>query len=306
MHHAPLRPAYARPRAATRRLVRPVLVLLLAAGGASAVFGPGQPASASGPRVSTATHAATATPSWVRKPSKRPRPTPTPAPTAVPTAAPTVSPTVAPTPTHAPTPTPTAAPTQTPSPRPTVTPSAAPTATPMPTASPTVPPTGGPRKGAVSHFMWQSMADTIVDLDRMQAAGMSYVRFDMSWRNSESTKGTYQHLDMLDQVISAVQARGMTLTISVIETPGWANGGGGMFAPPSNPADYASYMGVLAKRYANRSGMVWEIWNEENDAHFWTTGPDVAQYTAMLKAAYASIKANDPDATVIVGGIVFN
>jgi hypothetical protein len=98
----------------------------------------------------------------------------------------------------------------------------------------------------------------------------------------------------------------MQLTMTVIETPSWANGGAGMFAPPTNPADYASFLGVLARRYANLQGMTWEIWNEENDPHFWTTGPNVAQYTAMLKAAYTAVKAGDPDATVLVGGILFN
>ena len=154
--------------------------------------------------------------------------------------------------------------------------------------------------------MWQTLSETNADLDRMKAAGMDYVRFDVSWRNSEPTKGSYLYLDKLDQVISAVQAHGMALTMTVIETPGWANGNAGMFAPPTNPSDFASFLGVLAKRYASRSGMVWEVWNEQNDPHFWTTGPSATQYAAMLKAAYAAIKANDPDATVVTGGILFN
>jgi hypothetical protein len=215
---------------------------------------------------------------------RKPKPTATPAPGATPV------PTPAPSATPAPTPAPTAAPSADPSPTPTGAPD----------------PASGLRTGMAAHLMWQSLADTNADLDRMLAAGMHYVRFDVSWRNSEPSKGSYLYLDKLDQVIAAVQARGMDLTITVIETPGWANGNAGMFAPPSNMADYASFLGVLAQRYAARSGMVWEIWNEQNDPHFWTTGPDVAQYTAMLRAAYAAVKANDPDATVITGGILFN
>ena len=185
----------------------------------------------------------------------------------------------------------------------------APTPTPTPTPPPPTndpAPSSGVRFGMAAHLMWQSLSETNADLDRMKAAGMNYVRFDTSWRNSEPSKGSYMYLDKLDQVISAVQSRGMSLTITVIETPSWANGGKGMFAPPTNPADYAHFVGMLAHRYAGRSGMVWEIWNEENDPHFWTTGPSVAQYTAMLKAAYSAIKAGDPDATVVTGGILFN
>lgn len=160
--------------------------------------------------------------------------------------------------------------------------------------------------GMALHFMWQSLTDTNADLDRMQAAGMTYARFDVSWRNMEPTKGTYQYLDKLDQVIAAVQAHGMSLTMTVIETPDWANNSAGMFAPPTNMADYASFVGMLAARYASKPGMVWEVWNEENDPHFWTTGPNAAQYTSMLTAAYSAIKANAPSATVLIGGVLFN
>jgi len=174
------------------------------------------------------------------------------------------------------------------------------------TKPPAPQPNTGIALGMAAHLMWQSLSETNADLDRMRNAGMHYVRFDVSWRNSEPTKGSYLYLDKLDQVIAAVQSRGLALTMTVIETPSWANGGRGMFAPPSNPADYARFVGMLAKRYAGRTGMVWEIWNEENDPHFWTTGPNVAQYTAMLKASYDAIKAADPDATVVTGGILYN
>jgi Cellulase (glycosyl hydrolase family 5). len=157
-----------------------------------------------------------------------------------------------------------------------------------------------------AHFMWQSLADTKVDLDRMAAAHMDLARFDFSWASSEATKGTYLYFGKLDSVLDAIKARGMRAVITVIETPAWANGGAGKFAPPTNPADYAHFMGLLAQHTAARSGMVWEIWNEPNDSHFWTTGPNPAQYAAMLKAAYAAVKANDSNATVLGGSIVFN
>jgi hypothetical protein len=190
--------------------------------------------------------------------------------------------------------------------RPKPTPSPTPTPTQIPISTPTAIPAAALRTGMAAHFMWQSLADTIADLDRMRAARMTDVRFDFSWKNSEATKGTYLYFDKLDQVLDAVAAHGLRATITVIETPGWANGGGATFAPPSNPADYARFIGALASHNAGRPNMTWEIWNEPNDAHFWTTGPNAAGYTAMLKAAYAAIKANDPDATVLGGSIVFN
>jgi hypothetical protein len=79
-----------------------------------------------------------------------------------------------------------------------------------------------------------------------------------------------------------------------------------MFAPPTNVADYARFAGVVARRFAALPGMVYEIWNEPNDPHFWTTGPNVAKYTAMLKASYRAIKNADPEAGVLAGSILSN
>lgn len=164
-----------------------------------------------------------------------------------------------------------------------------------------------PRFGMAAHLMWySSTTDAISDLDRMHRAGMNYVRFDVSWRNMEPTRGSYRYFSKLDTILNAIRARGMTLTMTVIETPSWANGGRGMFYPPTYMSDYARFVGVLARHNAARPGMVYEVWNEPNLVQFWTSGPSAARYTSMLKAAYKSIKGNDPDATVLVGGIAFN
>ena len=103
--------------------------------------------------------------------------------------------------------------------------------------------------------------------------------------------------------------------IVFVETPGWANGNKGPWYPPTNPADYASAIGFLANRYRNRPNMAYEIWNEPNlvekDANgndfskYWRPVRSASGYTAMLRAAYSSIKANDPDASVLGGSIVF-
>src|SRR3954451_6511836 len=164
------------------------------------------------------------------------------------------------------------------------------------------------RFGMAAHFMWQSLSATRADLDRMKRAGMTYVRFDVGWRHGEPSRGSFNgpYLGQVEAVVREIKARGMTLTMTVLETPGWANGGRGWNAPPTNMADYARFTGVLAKRLARYTGMRYEIWNEENDPHFWSTGPSAARYTVMLKAAYKAIKANDSDAKVLVGGILFN
>jgi hypothetical protein len=173
-------------------------------------------------------------------------------------------------------------------------------------AAPPAAAASGPRFGMATHLLWETTDEARSDLDRMQRAGMTYVRFDVSWRSMQPSRGTFRYLTKLDALLNAIQARGMRLTMTVIETPGWANGGRGPWTPPSSMGDYARFVGRLAARYAGRTGMVYEIWNEPNDWHSWRPRPSVARYTTMLKAAFKSIKAADPDATVLGGSILAN
>jgi hypothetical protein len=74
---------------------------------------------------------------------------------------------------------------------------------------------------------------------------------------------------------------------------------------PQNAADYADFLRYVATRYAGRVS-AWEVWNEENTQRFWSTGPNAAQYTQLLKAAYPAVKAADPNALVVFGGVSQN
>jgi hypothetical protein len=88
-------------------------------------------------------------------------------------------------------------------------------------------------------------------------------------------------------------------------------------APPADPDDYAAYAAAFAKRYG-RGGTLWdefdpksepavttyEIWNEPNLDAFWKPTPDPARYMELYVKARAAIKAVDPDAVVLVGGLV--
>lgn len=62
-------------------------------------------------------------------------------------------------------------------------------------------------------------------------------------------------------------------------------------------------MTALATRYKGKVA-AYEIWNEPNLNYEWgSQTPDPAAYTAMLKTAYTAIKAVDPEALVITGGL---
>jgi hypothetical protein len=91
--------------------------------------------------------------------------------------------------------------------------------------------------------------------------------------------------------------------------------------PPLLASDFAAYARRVAQHYG-RNGDFWsahpalpahpittyEIWNEENTRYWWysdptTNGPDPAAYAKVYLAARDAIKAVDPQAVVIVGGL---
>jgi hypothetical protein len=64
--------------------------------------------------------------------------------------------------------------------------------------------------------------------------------------------------------------------------------------------------GALARAegWVNGEGVrVWEIWNEPDYAFFWSG--TVFDYARLLKVAYLVIDATDPDATVMMGGLLY-
>lgn len=152
--------------------------------------------------------------------------------------------------------------------------------------------------------MWHDVPTAIHELDMLRADGLTVIRFDVSWRNLEPEPGHYAWLGKLDTIVNAAVARHITPIVTIIETPGWANGGQDAWVPPNDPAQYAAFAGMLAKRYAGRVSD-WEVWNEPDIPLFWRPSPDPAAYAQLLKAASAAIRAANPHAVVVGGSVTF-
>jgi hypothetical protein len=105
-----------------------------------------------------------------------------------------------------------------------------------------------------------------------------------------------------DAAIKQLNAAGIEPVFVVTEAPAWANGSSDVAVPPADPNDFGDFL----RRFAAHNKTVgtvagYEVWNEPDENAFWHPGPDPVKYTAMLKAAYAGIKAGDPSAAVVAG-----
>ena len=141
------------------------------------------------------------------------------------------------------------------------------------------------------------------ELDALAAAGVKWVRLDLSWGWAESKKGIYDstYLNGVDAAVAKAKARGINVLFATVGSPLWANPGGKGY-PPQNPQDFANWLTVMVNRYKG-SVHHWEIWNEPNNKRFWGGAPNAAQYVALLKVSYAAVKAADPSAVVVSAGL---
>jgi hypothetical protein len=142
----------------------------------------------------------------------------------------------------------------------------------------------------------QSVSDVI-------ASGSKYARFFMRWSEAEPTRGTIDDTALwtYQQQFSRLDAAGVKPVLVLVDAPSWANGSSDRFVPPRNAADFGAFARAVAGRLRGKVA-AYEIWNEPDATAFWHGGPpDVAKYTALLKASYPAIKAADPAALVVTG-----
>jgi len=163
-------------------------------------------------------------------------------------------------------------------------------------------------KGVVTDLTWGISA---ADQDRTAAAmkdvGATSVRLSMSWSDAEPQRGAYSAywFAQYDRAVALSRANGAQVVFMVYQSPSWASGSSNPDTKPRDPADYANFVRYVAARYAGRV-QAYEIWNEQNFSRFWPTGPNPAEYTSLLKAAYPAVKQSDPAATVLMGGLSAN
>ena len=164
--------------------------------------------------------------------------------------------------------------------------------------------------------------------ERLNELRPAWVRYNgISWDQVEPRRGErrWAQLSGVEQELAAISATGASPMVIVRGAPGWAQAERGKVCGPVSSAAlpaFASFMGELVARYSKPPYNVkhWEIGNEP-DAPFdllagsepfgcWgdTRQPDYNgdAYAAALKAIYPAMKAADPDANIVFGGLLLD
>ncbi len=154
-----------------------------------------------------------------------------------------------------------------------------------------------PRLGVNIHFTRDAAA-----LDAAHSAGFTWVRMDLAWVEVETVPGVYD-FSAHDQLIADLEIRGMrALFILDYGNPLYT---GSERLPPTTPAAleaFGCYAEAAARHFAGH-GVSYEVWNEPNVGFFWPPQPDAAQYAALVDEVITHVRAGDPQAQVVTGGL---
>jgi len=166
-------------------------------------------------------------------------------------------------------------------------------------------------------------------LAQVTDARMNWVRKNgLVWSNVEPTEGdrNWTALANLEQEMKNASANGLKMILIVRSAPTWAQLINGVFCGPvraDKTAAFGNFMFDVVKRYSVAPYNVkhWEIWNEPDVAYqirvsdteeFGCFGDLTApnygggRFAQLLQGAYPRIKQADPDAQVLVGGLLMD
>jgi len=150
----------------------------------------------------------------------------------------------------------------------------------------------------------ESPAELARDFDAVGSSGARWIRMDVNWDIVQRGGPSSYNWGPFDRMVDAANTRGLHVLATILYTPPWARPAGrAANTPPVSLAAYASFAGAAAARYSARGVHAYEIWNEPNNASFWAPRADAARYAGLLKAASASIRRADANATIVTGGM---
>lgn len=153
----------------------------------------------------------------------------------------------------------------------------------------------------------QDLTDIALDFQLMNQLGIDTMRCSFGWDDYEPQRGVYD-FTWLKQFAALANQYGIKLRPYIGYTAPWAGkrGTDGIYwndPPKALPEWYNFVYSLVSALRPYPNVLSYEIYNEENDK-FWWEGSRVAYRGTLARAALA-IRAANPDAQVLLGGMVF-
>lgn len=159
--------------------------------------------------------------------------------------------------------------------------------------------------GVQAHMLGTNVDQAMLSTRTMK---FDWMKQQVRWKDMQPNNSVSSiNWNELDLVEDRAGNFGINLLFSVLAAPDWAREPGfeaTVVGPPANNADFANFVGALAKRYCNGSLKAIEVWNEQNLHYEWGNLPlDPTAYVGMLREASASIRRECPSMLVVSGAL---
>lgn len=146
--------------------------------------------------------------------------------------------------------------------------------------------------GICAHLTRNEFSTLDQELALMSEAGITSVRCDVDWNEKKSPEAPWD-FSRLDRVLEASAVRDIEVLPILNTPPKWAT------PVTEHLDDFRAYVNEVLDHVDGKCTAI-EVWNEENLPDKFS---DPAHYLKLLKAAYETIKARNPQIKVAFGGV---
>lgn len=163
---------------------------------------------------------------------------------------------------------------------------------------------------------------------RLKQGGVRTIRIPIGWEGVQPSKDGPLNWSGVDALVGNAARDGVEVLPFITGAPSWAvrsawvpGSDRTVKAPVSLPAggsagrSWTNFLKLAVDRYGPNGSFwaenpslpkhpigTWQIWNEENFKYF-ITQPNPAEYGKLVKLSYGAVKAADPGAKVLLGGM---
>jgi hypothetical protein len=150
------------------------------------------------------------------------------------------------------------------------------------------------------------LRDVERDFELMEELGVRTWRGSFGWADYEPERGRYD-FEWLHRFAELAARHDIELRPYIDSTPAWAAAGGSddqaWNDPPASPDEWTEFVRHLVSAMRrHRNVRSWEIYNEENVRLRWDGTAE--QYAAVLAAGGRAVREANPDAELLLGGLV--
>lgn len=183
-----------------------------------------------------------------------------------------------------------------------------------------------PAASAVPSNFWgvvPQATTSVEQLQRLKAGGVDSIRIPVSWSSVQPVRGGVWNWSDADAFVAAAAAARLDILPFLSTAPSWAvpvdrRIGSSAFLPVRSGkqrAGWTKFVKQAILRYGPKGTFwtenptlprkplrTWQVWNEPNFKYF-VARPNPAEYGKLVKISSNAIKAADPGAQVILGGL---